>query len=302
MCSRSYWFLLLTCLLLIASCAKEPQPIKVTGITLNTTSLSLVEDETADLVATISPKDADNRTVIWSSSNGSVAGVNNGKVTALKAGSTTITAKSDDGGFTASCSVTVSQSDGHEAVDLGLSVKWATCNVGASTPEGYGDHFAWGETSPKSEYTWSTYIWCDGSSSVMTKYNTSSYYGTIDHKTQLDLSDDAARANWGGKWRMPTKAEQDELQTDCTWTWTTQNGINGHRVTSKKNGSSIFLPAAGICFGTAFTKTDSLGHYWSSTLEPGYSESAYFVCFGSDYLARHIGSRSLGLSVRPVTE
>ncbi|MBO7269682.1 MAG: InlB B-repeat-containing protein, partial [Bacteroidales bacterium] len=113
----------------------------------------------------------------------------------------------------------------HEWVDLGLpsGLKWATCNVGANTPEGYGDYFAWGETSPKNDYSWSTYKYCKGSKNTLTKYNTDSNYGTVDNKITLDLSDDAARANWGGKWRMPTKAEQDELINNCTWTWTTQN-------------------------------------------------------------------------------
>ena len=136
----------------------------------------------------------------------------------------------------------------HEYVDLGLSVKWATCNVGASKPEEYGDYFAWGETQPKNTYDWSTYKWCNGSYDTQTKYCTKSSYGTVDNKTQLELSDDAARANWGGSWRMPTDAEMTELREQCTWTWTTQNGVYGYKVTSKKSGytnKSIFLPAAG---------------------------------------------------------
>jgi hypothetical protein len=132
----------------------------------------------------------------------------------------------------------------HEYVDLGLSVKWATCNVGATKPEEYGDYFAWGETTPKDAYDWSTYKWCNGGPSTQTKYCTNSSYGTVDNKTTLDLSDDAACANWGGSWRMPTRAEQDELRNNCTWTWTTQNGVNGYKVTGT-NGNSIFLPAAG---------------------------------------------------------
>ena len=100
---------------------------------------------------------------------------------------------------------------GHEYVDLGLSVKWATCNVGASKPEEYGDYFAWGETQPKSNYDWNTYKWCNGSNDTQTKYNTKSNYGTVDNKTTLDLSDDAACANWGGNWRMP----QRQSKTRC---------------------------------------------------------------------------------------
>ena len=106
--------------------------------------------------------------------------------------------------------------NGHEYVNLGLSVKWATCNVGASSPEEYGDYFAWGEVEPKSIYDFSTYKYCNGSETTLTKYNYSSSYGTVDNKTTLELSDDAARANWGGSWRMPTDAELTELREQCT--------------------------------------------------------------------------------------
>ena len=103
--------------------------------------------------------------------------------------------------------------NGHEYVDLGLpsGIKWATCNVGATTPEEYGDYFAWGETQPKDYYDWSTYKYCNGDEYSITKYCTRSTYGTVDIKTTLELSDDAARVNWGGKWRMPTIEEQKEL-------------------------------------------------------------------------------------------
>ena len=170
----------------------------------------------------------------------------------------------------------------HEYVDLGLSVKWATCNVGASKPEEYGDYFAWGETQPKSTYNWSTYKYCNGSYNTLTKYNNSSSYGTVDNKTQLELSDDAARANWGGSWRMPTRAEQGELRENCTWTWTTQNGVNGYKVTSKKNGNSIFLPAAGYRDVSSLSNAGSYGDYWSSSLFSGSPSRAYDLDFYSD--------------------
>ena len=170
----------------------------------------------------------------------------------------------------------------HEYVDLGLSVKWATCNVGASKPEEYGDYFAWGETQPKSTYNWSTYKYCNGSYNTLTKYNNSSSYGTVDNKTKLELSDDAARANWGGSWRMPTRAEQGELRENCTWTWTTQNGVNGYKVTSKKNGNSIFLPAAGYRDVSSLSNAGSYGDYWSSSLFSGSPSRAYDLDFYSD--------------------
>ncbi|MBQ7819254.1 MAG: hypothetical protein IJ341_06105, partial [Bacteroidales bacterium] len=192
--------------------------------------------------------------------------------------------------------------NGHEYVDLGLSVKWATCNVGATTPEGYGYYFAWGETRTKTTYNWSTYKYCNGTSTTMTKYCTSSSYGTVDNKTTLELTDDAARVNWGGSWRMPTKAEQDELRdtNNCTWTWTTQNGVNGYKVTSKKNGNSIFLPAAGYCSYSDLLSAGSVGNYWSSSLSTGLSFNASDVYFVSDNVNWLGNYRYYGRCVRAV--
>ena len=155
--------------------------------------------------------------------------------------------------------------NGYEYVDLGLSVKWATCNVGATEPEEYGYYFAWGETKPKYNYHyyWDTYKLCNGKEYSLTKYNNSRNYGTIDNKTVLEAADDAATANWGGSWRMPTDVELTELCEQCTWTWTTQNGVKGFNVTSKSNGNSIFLPAAGYCFGTSFDYVGKQVFYWS---------------------------------------
>lgn len=193
--------------------------------------------------------------------------------------------------------------NGYEYIDLGLSVKWATCNVGASTPEEYGDYFAWGETQPKSTYNWSTYKWCNGSYNTQTKYNTNSSYGTVDNKTQLELSDDAARANWGGSWRMPTDAELTELRENCTWTWTTQNGVYGYKVTSKKSGytnKSIFLPAASHRFNSDLFSAGSYGDYWSSSLSTDGPYYAYELYFLSDRVYVSDVNRCCGLSVRPV--
>ena len=194
------------------------------------------------------------------------------------------------------------QTGNHEYVDLGLSVKWATCNVGASKPEEYGDYFAWGETQPKTTYDWRTYKWCNGTCFTQTKYCTDSYYGTVDNKTQLELSDDAARANWGGNWRMPTREERDELLNNCTWKWTTQNGVYGYKVTSKKNGNSIFLPAAGYRFVSSLYYAGSYGDYWSSSLYSGYPSDACNLDFGSDYVVRVSYTRYYGFSVRPVCQ
>ena len=189
------------------------------------------------------------------------------------------------------------------AVDLGLpsGILWASCNVGAESPEEYGDYFAWGETEPKSNYSWSTYKWCNGSYDTQTKYCTSSSYGTVDNKTVLEPEDDAATANWGGNWRMPTEAELDELRTECTWTWITLNGVNGYEVTGP-NGNSIFLPAAGYRHGTDVYDRGSDGYFWSATLYSGYSNYACYLNFGSGHFVWYYYYRSYGLTVRPVTE
>ena len=193
----------------------------------------------------------------------------------------------------------------HEAIDLGLpsGIKWATMNVGATSPEDYGGYYAWGETEEKSNYSWSTYKWCNGSYDTMTKYCTNSKYGTVDNKTVLDPDDDVAHVKWGGSWRMPTNAEQDELRNNCTWTWTTQNGVNGYKVTSKTNGNSIFLPAAGHRSGTYLDDSWSYGYYWSSSFYEDYSYNAYNLNFDSGYFGwNRYYYRCSGFSVRPVSE
>ncbi len=197
---------------------------------------------------------------------------------------------------------TSASTGGHEYVDLGLSVKWATCNVGANKPEDYGDYFAWGETKPKSTYSWSTYKWCRGSYDTQTKYNNQSGYGTVDNKKTLELADDAARANWGGSWRMPTDAELTELREQCTWKWTTQNGVNGYKVTSKRNGNSIFLPAAGYRYDSSLDSAGSSGYYWSSSLSADNPGGAWYVYFASVIVDRYDYDRCSGRSVRPVCQ
>lgn len=186
-----------------------------------------------------------------------------------------------------------------EYVDLGLSVKWATFNVGATKPEEYGDYFAWGETEPKEVYDWSTYKWCNGSETTLTKYCTSSSYGTVDNKKTLELSDDAAYANWGGDWRMPTDADFYELHHKCTWTWTTQNGVNGYKVTGT-NGNSIFLPAAGFRVGSSLYNAGSNGDYWSSSLFTNASRNGEYWTFDSDGVYTGNYYRYNGRSIRPV--
>ncbi len=199
----------------------------------------------------------------------------------------------------------------HEFVDLGLSIKWATCNVGADKPEENGNLYAWGETDPRDIYdpgSWRTSKWGHFLFGF-TKYNTNSEYGTVDNKTTLDPEDDVAHVVWGGKWRMPTKQEMVELHDNCTWEWTTLNGVNGYCVTSKKQGytdRSIFLPAAGFA-GNMRYEYGSRGHYWASTLEPQNDGTGNMSCHSAtiiDFSDRHAvisyGARESGYSVRPV--
>ena len=218
------------------------------------------------------------------------------------------TAYGEEFSFTTEKYVSVSEPtgtvNGYGYVDLGLSVKWATCNVGASKPEEYGNYFAWGETTTKSTYDWSTYKYCDGNYNSLNKYNTDSSIGPTDNNTILHMDDDAARVNWGGYWRMPTDAEFTELREQCIWTWTTHNGVEGYKVTSKKSGytnNAIFLPAAGHCFGSLLDNAGSRGYYWSSSLSTGNPGSAWYVYFGSGNVGRDdILGRNGGRSVRPV--
>ena len=177
--------------------------------------------------------------------------------------------------------------EGHEWVDLGLpsGLKWATCNVGASTPGDYGDYFAWGETRTKSEY------WSENCSS----------YGKDWGDIGGNSSRDAARANWGGSWRMPTEAEFQELVDNCTWTWTTQNGKNGCKVTGP-NGNSIFLPVAGCRDGDELVDDGEYGYYWSSTPYGSSTDLAYFLSFDEGHQGVDWDFRDYGLSVRPVLE
>ena len=189
--------------------------------------------------------------------------------------------------------------EGHGYVDLGLSVKWATKNVGASSPSDYGGYFAWGETRPKSSYTWNNCFDCldDEGDRRWGIYK-------IGGKTSISPTSghDTARENWGGTWRMPTDAEFKELSTKCKWTWTSQGGHNGYKVTGP-NGKSIFLPAAGSRYGTDTYGEGVVGYYWSNTLSSSFSYYARNLGFdGGGYDTDYDVNRRLGQSVRPVTE
>ncbi len=184
--------------------------------------------------------------------------------------------------------------NGHEWVDLGLSVKWATCNIGASRPSDYGDYFAWGETKPKPSYNWDNYSDCLDNTG-----DTRKIIGKL--RIIPDSGHDAARENWGGSWRMPTVEEIEELCEECEWKWTTLDGSDGYKVTGP-NGNSIFLPPPGCCDGTSSVSKGESGYYWSSMLHPGSSSHACGLGFNSGGHGRDSGYRYWGQSIRPVTD
>ena len=187
--------------------------------------------------------------------------------------------------------------NGHDWVDLGLpsGLKWATCNVGADSPEDYGNYYAWGETTTKAEYTSGNSLTYGLSISELQSQ------GIIDGDYNLTPSHDAATANWGGTWRLPTKAEMEELKNNCTWELTVQGGKNLYKVTGP-NGNNIFLPAAGYRYWSLLNYAGEYGFYWSSTPYESNSGSAYYLSFDSSSQSVNWLSRDDGLSVRPVAE
>ena len=225
----------------------------------------------------------------------------------------------DDDNNSAPVAAPAIQPNGDLAVDLGLSVRWATCNVGANTPEEYGDYYAWGDTTTYYEpgyaqekpqnhwkegkigYNWSSYKYCNGSENTLTKYCSDSDYGNIDSDTTLLPIDDVAHYKWGGNWRMPTRAEFEELLDSCDCNFTTQNGVDGLKVTSKKDSSkSIFLPAAWSYYNTSLGGGGSLGYYWSSSLNLHHPYYAWYLIFNSNISGTNYSGRFSGHTVRPV--
>ena len=401
-----------TCNVTVTSNPEPGGEINVSQISISPSSATLAVGGTRQFSVTITPANATNQGVSWSSSNTSVASVNSdGLVTAKAEGQATITVTSKDGGFSSKATVTVSREsqepgsyslspnpldfgdvkvgsestdrvmirntgkrpiqfskvtsgDGvyldmtvpftlavgegrsfkvtfvpsevrkywvlisfttdadneadllvqgnstgqsgysattPEAVDLGLSVKWASFNVGATKPEGYGDYFAWGETKPKSTYTWTTYTLAKGSHTSLTKYCTDESYGYngfTDGKKRLDSSDDAATASLGKGWRMPTVSELEELKRNCERTWTTVNGVVGCLLTSTINGNSIFIPQAGVRADSGNMSTSG-GYCWTSDLD--YDPyAAYNIVFSENSLGYSAIARFCGLPIRAV--
>ena len=200
---------------------------------------------------------------------------------------------------------------GHNYVDLGLSVKWATVNVGAAKPEGIGNYYMWGHTYTTSDYKWETYKHCyyqSASKIYMKKYLIVEETGgwAVDNLSRLERKDDVAATSWGGNWRIPTPAEVQELIVYCDWKYTTLNGVKGYWITSRKEGytqNGIFLPLTGCMLGTSCILPDMFGYIWTSELYGDGNQNAYGLRInysGSYYLGSF--PRYEGFPIRPVLD
>ena len=291
------------------------ETIPVNSVTLNRTRMDLSAGIKFSLNATIQPENATSKRLVWTSSDNSVATVDEGYVTCVAPGKTTITVSVVGENKSATCEVTVHDPSASfstpTAVDLGLSVKWASFNVGASKPEQNGFFYAWGETEPKSQYDSYSYRWCDGSMDRLTKYNYDPFYGVVDYKSTLEDADDVAHVKLGGKWRMPTFEEIDELaktkdNPGYRWTWKKfEDGCSGVEITCLANGNHIFLPASGYVDDYAFYGSDTQGVYWASSsfrdFSPGSGLSfSYEDMYESFFCYTDLMYRANGYSVRPV--
>jgi uncharacterized protein YjdB len=297
---------------LTATCAVTVQSsgstVPVESVTLNVKELQLNINQQFQLVATVLPENATEKGVVWSSNVQSTKLYidTSGKVTGLQACEATVTVRCKDNAYIYdTCKITVtdgSSGSDEEVVDLGLpsGLKWRAWNVGASKPEDYGNHYAWAETSPKSSYTSSNYKYPETKYSdgitIYAKYDTTP---GGDQKTVLEAEDDAATANLGNGWRMPTFKEFKELRENCTWTWTTRSGVGGMLVTSKVNGKSIFLPAGGWYEKSTLTGKNSYGSYWTASGDGGTANAVDFKDNDKD---KALVPRYEGRSVRPVKE
>ncbi len=276
----------------------------VASITLSQTTVVFEElGSSVLLTATVLPDNATNKGVVWSSSNEEVAYVVNGRVATFDYGTAIITCEAADGsGVNAICTICIV--DPCTYVDLGLpsGTLWATCNIGAASPEDYGDYFAWGETTGynngKTKFSWSTYFDTDDNGGKCNKYNGN---GGL---TELELEDDAAYVNLGPAWCMPSKEQFDELRDNINTTteWTTLNNVYGRKFTSNINGKSIFLPAAGRFSISSPYEASKGGYYWTRLLNESNSngEGAFRLSFHSGYIGTGHTYRYYGFSVRPV--
>lgn len=309
-----------------AACTIQSINATPTDLTISKTSATLAPSATLQLSATITPSTAASLSVVWSSSNTDIATVDQKGLVTVKPnliyGKATIYAQIAGTSIKKSCTVTVDDPSLYVDLDLPSGTLWATMNVGAKSPEDYGNYYAWGETKAygeedksnthnysyngsytKAKYIWDTYKWSNGTNyKTLTKYNTNSSYGTVDNVKTLYLADDAAYVNWGAKWRMPNSDEIKELINYCVWTWTVVNGTRGYKVSSKKNVLKyIFLPASGCRAGGSLYYDVTNGYYWSSSIESSdYPYNAFLISMSQSGASCEGYARSTGYPIRPV--
>lgn len=313
-----------------------PKVYPVESVSLDKSSITMYVGDTETLKATIQPGNATNKNLLWATSDNRIASIeNDGTIKGLMAGSVVISATTEDGGKKATCEVEVKGYDSY--VDLGLSVNWASCNLGAEMPESFGDYYAWGELEtyyvdgdaqkgknevrmkegksagydwPSYKYTCGENKWHGGTYTAFNKYVLErddmicGKDGFYDNKQRLDPGDDVARLKSLNGGRMPTKAEVQELIDGCWWNWTELRGVTGYRISSKVDGSKwIFLPAAGIRYGLYFESAGYSGNYWTSDIytkeTPASSYGAELYIY-KNYPEIYGGDRANGNTIRPV--
>lgn len=195
--------------------------------------------------------------------------------------------------------------NGHKWVDMGTGVKWATTNIGANTPEEFGDYFAWGELAPKDEYTWENYEHRNKKSGSDYMIPENFVNGDGDN-LEFEPKYDAARKLWGGSWRMPTQSEIRALRTGTTKEWVEQYGVNGYLLTSKTTGGQIFLPAAGYKEDKKTIYVGDHGYYWSSSMFDLMEGESYHLYFKNTKSSQRFEPgfypARLGFPIRPVTD
>ena len=305
-----------------STCTVTVKEVEVSIITFNQTFITLTKGQSFKIEATVNPSNASYPGLTWSSSDTSVATVDQGGfVIAVSPGLAIINARASNGSnnncrvFVGTDMTSMGSSYYDDAVDLGLSVKWSSYDLSYSLAYaklGICSYFAWGETSNKAAdtYDWNHYLWCkDGDKNYMTKYCYSWREGDQDDKYYLDPEDDAAQANLGGRWRIPTAGEWYELLTECEWENTNQNGLKGYKVS--RNGKSIFIPKMGYVVPGSSDIQDLgyEGYFWTANGSGGYylgitdlKESYYakIASVRSNYRKIHVKERCNGLPVRPV--
>ncbi len=269
--------------------------IAVTSITLNVDKIAFGAGDTRQLTATITPSNATYKNITWKSSNYDIAEIiGSGGVRGRSPGEVTVTATCD--GQMAQCTVVV-----QDFVDLGLSVKWSTVNLGATTYYDCGDYYAWGELTTKSDYSWSTYKWCDNGADKLTKYNIDPEFGEVDDKTFLDPDDDVAHVVLGGSWRLPTEKEINELYAKCTWTWQNLSAATGFIVTGP-NGNKMFIAANGSIEGTVKHSSTAACYYWTSCLDKNYPSYSIYLFGSKNDRIEDFLPRSWGMGIRAVCD